>query len=429
MSDPKDFVSGVDSNARKEPRRVVFVTRRTSAQVRVTDEEVVQTFPEVLFRAVVAIEVLAVALVWMALLFNAPLEGIADPSHTPNPAKAPWYFLGLQEMLHYFPPVVAGVLVPGLVVIALIVIPYFNINVEAEGVFVKDRTRRLAIFYAISIAFLIFLVVFDVYVALAPTVIIAGLMIVASQSSPQSPSPWRRYLAARPLSFWIMTWFLFELAVLTAIGTFFRGPGLVVGLALEKLVQSSNNHRSLWQRLFGDPIRAFGTLGVIILVSLAIAPAKNHFSEWRHYQNAYLSMIRGRGEAVTLQRHFEGGIQQIWHPELGRRGPMYDLPRWIEGNQPDRREPAAVPDSSGHTSQARPVRLRDVSSRARGSNDRGRGTQQHACLGAAAASCALPGILLRTMPSPTAGRNAATQPGKGTVGAVWMRALPYRKAA
>ena len=225
MSDPKDFVTGVDSNARKEPRRVVFVTRRTSAQVRVTDEEVVQTFPEVLFRAVVAIEVLAVALVWMALLFNAPLEGIADPSHTPNPAKAPWYFLGLQEMLHYFPPVVAGVLVPGLVVIALIVIPYFNINVEAEGVFVKDRTRRLAIFYAISIGLLIFLVVFDVYVALAPTVIIAGLMIVASQSSPQSPSPWRRYLAARPLSFWIMTWFLFELAVLTAIGTFFRGPG------------------------------------------------------------------------------------------------------------------------------------------------------------------------------------------------------------
>jgi len=225
MSEPKDFVSGVDSNARKEPRRVVFVTRRTSAQVKVTDEEVVQTFPEVLFRAVVAIEVLAVALVWMALLFNAPLEGIADPSHTPNPAKAPWYFLGLQEMLHYFPPVVAGVLVPGLVVIALIVIPYFNINVEAEGVFVKDRTRRLAIFYAISIGLLIFLVVFDVYVALAPTVIIAGLMIVASQSSPQSPSPWRRYLAARPLSFWIMTWFLFELAVLTAIGTFFRGPG------------------------------------------------------------------------------------------------------------------------------------------------------------------------------------------------------------
>ena len=137
MSDPKDFIAGMDSNARKSPTRVVFVTRRTSAQVKVTDEDQIQTYPEVLFRAIVAIEVLTIALVGVALLFNAPLEGLADPSHTPNPAKAPWYFLGLQEMLHYFPPVVAGVLVPTLVVIALVVIPYFNINVEAEGVFLK----------------------------------------------------------------------------------------------------------------------------------------------------------------------------------------------------------------------------------------------------------------------------------------------------
>src|SRR5437879_11829830 len=123
-----------------------------------------QTFPEALFRAVVAIEVLAVALVWMALAFNAPLEGVADPSHTPNPAKAPWYFLGLQEMLHYFPPVVAGVLAPGLVVIALIIIPYFNINIEAEGVFLKDRARRLKIFYAAAAVLSIFLFLFHVYV-------------------------------------------------------------------------------------------------------------------------------------------------------------------------------------------------------------------------------------------------------------------------
>jgi len=225
MSDPKDFVSGVNSNARKDPRRVVFVTRRTSPQVRVTDEEVVQTFPEVFFRTAIAVEVLAILLVVVALLFNAPLEGIADPSHTPNPAKAPWYFLGLQEMLHYFPPVVAGVLVPTLVVIALIVIPYFNINVEAEGLFLKDRARRLPIFYAVAAGLSIFLIVFDVYVALAPTLIVVGFMLVAAESTPSSPSRFRRYLAARPLSFWIMSWFLFELIVLTAVGTFFRGPG------------------------------------------------------------------------------------------------------------------------------------------------------------------------------------------------------------
>jgi len=221
----KDFVAGVDSNARKAPRRVAFITRRVSAQVKAVDEETVQTFPEVLFRAAVAIEVMAIGLVTMALLFNAPLEGIADPSHTPNPAKAPWYFLGLQEMLHYFPPVVAGVLVPGLVVMALIVIPYFNINIEAEGLFLKNREKRLRIFYIAAGLLPLFLMLFHVYVAVVPTLIVAAFMVVAAQSSPQSPSSFRRYLSSKPLSYWIMTWFLFELVVLTAIGTFFRGPG------------------------------------------------------------------------------------------------------------------------------------------------------------------------------------------------------------
>jgi cbb3-type cytochrome oxidase cytochrome c subunit len=75
--------------------------------------------------------------------------------------------------------------------------------------------------------------------------------------------------------------------------------------------------RSLWQKLFGDNIRAFGVVSVVFLFSIAIAPAKNHFSEWRHYQHGYLKMIRNRSDANTLQRHFNGGIQQIWLPELG----------------------------------------------------------------------------------------------------------------
>ncbi|MGA7441940.1 MAG: hypothetical protein WCA99_18005 [Candidatus Sulfotelmatobacter sp.] len=225
MADSKEFTASVDSNAKKSPRRIVFITRRTSAQVKGESEDQVQTFPEVLFRAAVAIQVLAIALVWISLIFNAPLEGLADPSHTPNPAKAPWYFLGLQEMLHYFPPVVAGVLAPGLVVMALIVIPYFKVNIEADGVFLKDRQRRLSIFYAVAAALSVFLFSYRVYAALVPTLIMAGLMLLAAQSSPQSPSAFRRYLAARPLSYWVMTWFLCELVVLTAIGTFFRGPG------------------------------------------------------------------------------------------------------------------------------------------------------------------------------------------------------------
>jgi cytochrome c1 len=77
------------------------------------------------------------------------------------------------------------------------------------------------------------------------------------------------------------------------------------------------NFTSLWHRLFGDSVRAFGVVSVIFLASMAIAPAKNFFSEWRHYQNGYRSMIRNRSDANTLQRHFKGGIQQVWLPELG----------------------------------------------------------------------------------------------------------------
>jgi cbb3-type cytochrome oxidase cytochrome c subunit len=74
---------------------------------------------------------------------------------------------------------------------------------------------------------------------------------------------------------------------------------------------------SLGQKLFGDSVRAFGVVSVVFLASMAIAPAKNFFSQWRHYQRGYLSLIRNRGEAHTLERHFQGGIQQIWLPELG----------------------------------------------------------------------------------------------------------------
>ena len=74
---------------------------------------------------------------------------------------------------------------------------------------------------------------------------------------------------------------------------------------------------SAWQKLFGDPVRAFGVVSVILLLSLAIAPAKEHFSEWHSYQRHYLTLIHDRGDAISLRRRFEPGIHQIWLPELG----------------------------------------------------------------------------------------------------------------
>lgn len=78
---------------------------------------------------------------------------------------------------------------------------------------------------------------------------------------------------------------------------------------------ATSRTRTFWRALFSDPIRTFGVASVFLLVALAIAPAKDHFSQWRHYQNAYLRLIRARPDNVALLRHFRPGIQQIWLPE------------------------------------------------------------------------------------------------------------------
>jgi hypothetical protein len=211
MSEPGD----------RKPIRVAFITPRTSAHVRTRNEgneERVMTNPEGLLRVAIAVVVLLIALVLASLLFDAPLEGLANPLQTPNLAKAPWYFLGLQELLHYFPPVVAGVLIPALVIVALIVIPYFGINTEAEGFWIANRYRKMRILAAVIVALAALLLWFEVYAVLIPTLLIAGALLLALR-------PERVWLHARPLPFWIMSWFLIVAVTLTVIGTFFRGVG------------------------------------------------------------------------------------------------------------------------------------------------------------------------------------------------------------
>jgi hypothetical protein len=214
----------IDSDSRKAPMRVAFLTRRTSTAVKTEDEPEMMAYPEAFFRLSVAIEILVIVLIGISLLWNAPLEQLADPLHTPNPAKAPWYFLGLQELLHYFPPVVAGVLIPGLVIVALIVLPYFQVNLRAEGLWSSDRARRLRILGGVVAVFSVFLAAFEAYVVLVPTLVIAGFMLLAARWAAAPASSFERWLVSKPLSFWLMTWFLVQLVVLTAIGTYFRGP-------------------------------------------------------------------------------------------------------------------------------------------------------------------------------------------------------------
>ena len=88
-----------------------------------------------------------------------------------------------------------------------------------------------------------------------------------------------------------------------------------MGVAVEGCTVMKNKVLQFWRIFFGDSARAFGSVSVTLLVLLAIVPAKNHFNEWHRYQKQYLHLIRGRADAVTLERHFQPGIQQIWLPE------------------------------------------------------------------------------------------------------------------
>jgi hypothetical protein len=90
-----------------------------------------------------AIIVTIILMVW-SITLNAPLEEPANPNLTMNPAKAPWYFLGLQEMLVYFDPWIAGVVMPTLIIIGLMVIPYIDTNPKGSGYYTWKQ-RRFAI--------------------------------------------------------------------------------------------------------------------------------------------------------------------------------------------------------------------------------------------------------------------------------------------
>jgi Cytochrome b(C-terminal)/b6/petD len=223
MMEKTKIESGFSSDAKKEPRRIVFITRNTSAKVQDDRGPKLMTYPHLLVRETIVFEMLIIAMVLIALFWDAPLEQLANPLLTPNPAKAPWYFLGLQELLHFFPPFVAGILIPTLVLLALIVIPYFHVNVEGKPLWGKNASKRLGIVLAVVIALLILLAVMDAWTIIVPTLLVATLLLAAYLS--KATTGWMGVLRTKPLSWWVMTWFVATAICLTVVGTFFRGPG------------------------------------------------------------------------------------------------------------------------------------------------------------------------------------------------------------
>jgi quinol-cytochrome oxidoreductase complex cytochrome b subunit len=121
--------------------RLLGVVDRESvtAEERLTDDTVF-TWPHMLVRHVVVGLGVAATVLALGVAFAAPLKDIANPNLTPEPAKAPWYFVGLQELLNHFDPLVAGILVPAGVLGVLAVLPYIDRNPATEA-----RKRRVAI--------------------------------------------------------------------------------------------------------------------------------------------------------------------------------------------------------------------------------------------------------------------------------------------
>lgn len=110
-----ELVKGQGFQTRKQPEDTVFV------------------WPHLLYIELIAALVFLAGLLWVSTFKHAPLEDMASPSTTPNPMKAPWYFLGLQELLVFFDPWLAGVVLPSLIIVGLITIPYLDVNPKGVG--------------------------------------------------------------------------------------------------------------------------------------------------------------------------------------------------------------------------------------------------------------------------------------------------------
>ncbi|ODS31761.1 MAG: putative cytochrome-related protein [Candidatus Scalindua rubra] len=123
-------------------RALAYVKGESFAKEKDVDvsEGELQTWPYLVRKEFLAAIIVTIILMVWSLTLDAPLEEPANRTLTPNPAKAPWYFLGLQEMLVYFDPWIAGVMFPTLIIMGLMVIPYVDVNPKGNGYYTfKER--------------------------------------------------------------------------------------------------------------------------------------------------------------------------------------------------------------------------------------------------------------------------------------------------
>ncbi|MBI4424159.1 MAG: cytochrome b N-terminal domain-containing protein, partial [Elusimicrobia bacterium] len=131
-----------------------------SAAPRDPAEQKIEVWPNLIVREYIAAVGCTLFITVWSILMDAPLETIANPNVTPNPSKAPWYFVGLQEMLVYFDPWIAGVVLPNLIIVGLMAIPYIDTNPRGVGYY-EWKDRRFA-----NIMFLLGIAMWFIFIAI-----------------------------------------------------------------------------------------------------------------------------------------------------------------------------------------------------------------------------------------------------------------------
>ena len=115
--------------------------RRGEVPMEKLEDDKVLVWPDLVYTELIAMVVCTFVLVVWAIVLKAPLEQPASPARIPNPSKAPWYFLGLQEMLVYYDPWMAGVVLPSMIIVGLIAMPFIDYNPRGNGYFTFEQRK------------------------------------------------------------------------------------------------------------------------------------------------------------------------------------------------------------------------------------------------------------------------------------------------
>ncbi|MCI0520914.1 MAG: cytochrome b N-terminal domain-containing protein [Chloroflexi bacterium] len=203
--------------------------------------ERVTTIPHLVRRELVFALVWLAVIFLMAMLVPAPLEGIANPEVSPNPAKAPWYFLGIQELLLHFHPLVGAILIPAAALLALGLLPFYDLNPKSVGVYFRSRRGRYLAVMAAGLGLLLtpawiladeFLLDWTAWLAGWPALIANGavpLALILLGLVGLDEIVKGGFKAAWEERILFQFVFLFTaLIVLTVVGIYFRGPGMAL---------------------------------------------------------------------------------------------------------------------------------------------------------------------------------------------------------